>query len=188
MSSLIDLLGGQDTFISRLDYAYESGLLDISNEPSFLMPYLYHYAGRPGLSAKMIHNFIPSSFNASNSGLPGNDDSGTMSAFAALSMVGLFPNAGQNVYFIVPPFFQEVNVTNSLTGSTASIRIVNGTFDSTYEAIYIQSARLNGADYTKNWIGHEFFLEGMTLELEVGIKESNWGTGPKDVPPSLAAM
>lgn len=96
-------------------------------------------------------------------------------------MIGLFPNAGQNVYFIVPPSIQEVNVTNGLTGSTASIRIVNGTFDSTYEAIYIQNARLNGADYMKNWLGHEFFLEGMTQELEIGTKESNWGTGPEDV-------
>ena len=150
------------------------GVLVTSNEPSALMPYLYHYAGRPGLSAKMIHDFISSSFNAFDNGLPGNDDSGTMSAFAALSMIGLFPNAGQNVYFIVPPFFQDVNITNGLTSNTASNRIVNGTLDSTYEAIYIQSARLNGADYTKNWIGHEFFLEGMTLELEIGTKESNW--------------
>ena len=109
VSSLIDLLGGPQAFIARLDYASETGLLDISNEPSFLMPSLYHYAGRPGLSAKMIHDFIPSSFNTSNIGLPGNDDSGTMSAFAALSMMGLFPNAGQDVYFIVPPFFQEFN-------------------------------------------------------------------------------
>ena len=188
VSSLIDTLGGVDRFIARLDFAYETGLLDISNEPAFLMPYLYHYAGRPGLSAKMVHNFIPSSFNASISGLPGNDDSGTMSAFTTLSMMGLFPNAGQNVYFIVPPFFEELNVTNGLTGNTASIKIVNDTFDPGYDAIYVQSAVLNGKAYRRNWIGHEFFLEGMTLELEVGTKESDWGTRPEDLPPSLTAM
>lgn len=90
------------------------------------MPYLYHCASRPGLSAEMIHTFGPSNFNTSNSGLPGNDDIGTMGAFTALSMIGLFPVAGQNVYFIVPPILQEVNITDGLTGNTASIRIVNG--------------------------------------------------------------
>ena len=186
VAGLIQLLGGNDQFIARLDYAHETGLLDISNEPSFLMPYLYHYAGRPGLSTKMVHNLIPSDFNATTTGLPGNDGSGTMSAFTALSMMGLFPNAGLNVYFITAPFFEELNVTSGLTGKTASIRVVNGTFDAGYEAIYIQKAKLNGELYTRNWIGHEFFLEGMVLELIVGKNESSWGTAMESVPPSLS--
>ncbi|EAW19494.1 GH92 family glycosyl hydrolase [Aspergillus fischeri NRRL 181] len=183
MATLIHLLGGPDTFISRLDFFHTSGLADIGNEPVFLTVFQYHYAGRPALSAARAHTYIPSAFNASTSGLPGNDDSGAMGAFTVFTMMGLFPNPGQNVYLIIPPFFEAVSVTHPVTNKTATIRNVN--FDSSYRRIYIQSARLNGEPYTKNWIGHEIFTEGWTLELTLGEEESDWGTGVGDLPPSL---
>ena len=77
-AGLIHLLGGPDRYVHRLNFLHDSGLLDIGNEPSFLVVYLYHYAGRPGLSATRARSYIPSAFNASHSGLPGNDDSGAM--------------------------------------------------------------------------------------------------------------
>ena len=175
-------MGGVESFIQRLDYFHTIGLADISNEPVFLTVYLYHYAGRPGLSAHRIHTYVPSSFNATNSGLPGNDDSGAMGSFLFFTMAGLFPVAGQNVYLITPPLFQEVSVKNKVTGNTATIRNTN--FDPTYERIYIQNALLNGQAWTKSWIGHEFFLEGWTLELVLGTTESSWGTKVEDRPPS----
>ena len=181
-ASLIQLLGGPGKYVNRLDYLHESGLQDIGNEPSFLNCFLYHYAGRPALSAARIHNYIPSMFNATYGGLPGNDDSGAMGSFMALAMAGLFPNAGQNVYFITPPFFESVSFKSPLTGKTATIKNTN--FDPSYNTIYIQSATLNGKAYTKNWIEHSFFLEGMTLELTLGANESSWGTQPADLPPS----
>lgn len=184
MSTLIGLLGGPSTFVSRLDYLHESGLLDIGNEPSFLTVFLYHYAGHPGLSAKRAHSYIPSYFNASTVGLPGNDDSGASGSFIAFIMTGLFPNPGQDVYLITPPYFESVSYTSPLTNKTATIR--NKNFDSSYEAIYIQSATLNGKPYTKSWIGHEFFLEGQTLELTLGKNESTWGTALDDIPPSFS--
>ncbi|KAH8432659.1 GH92 family glycosyl hydrolase [Aspergillus melleus] len=185
MASLIDLLGGPDTFVSRLDFFHTSGLADMGNEPVFLTVYQYHYAGRPALSARRAHSYIPSRFNATNSGLPGNDDSGAMGAFAVFSMLGLFPNPGQNVYLIIAPFFEAVSITHPITNKTATIR--NANFDPSYRAIYIQSATLNGKPYEKNWIGHEFFTEGMTLELVLGDEESDWGRGEDDLPPSLSS-
>ncbi|GAQ05719.1 hypothetical protein ALT_3040 [Aspergillus lentulus] len=183
MATLIRLLGGPDTFISRLDFFHTSGLADIGNEPVFLTVFQYHYAGRPALSAARAHTYVPSAFNASTSGLPGNDDSGAMGAFTVFTMMGLFPNPGQNVYLIIPPFFEAVSITHPVTNKTATIRNVN--FDSSYRRIYIQSARLNGEAYSRNWIGHELFTEGWTLELTLGEEESDWGTGVGDLPPSL---
>jgi putative alpha-1,2-mannosidase len=109
-----------------------------------------------------------------------------MASFTIFSMLGLFPNPGQNVYFIVPPFFESFSVTNQVTNKTATIRNVN--FDSNYKNIYIQSVKLNGEDYTKNWIGHEFFTQGWTLELALGDKESAWGTKVEDRPPSMSTL
>jgi putative alpha-1,2-mannosidase len=106
-----------------------------------------------------------------------------MGSFAALTMMGIFPNAGQDVYFITPPFFKSISIRNGQTGKTATIRNVN--FDPSGKNIYIQSATLNGEPYTRNWLQHKFFLEGGTLELVLGDKESGWGTREEDVPPSL---
>lgn len=127
---------------------------------------------------------IPSRFNASLAGLPGNDDSGAMASFTLFSTIGLFPNPGQNVYFITPPFFEAVSITSPITNRTATIRNIN--FDKGYKNIYIQDVKLNGQDYSRNWIGHEFFTEGWTLELVLGSEESGWGTALGDRPPSVS--
>jgi putative alpha-1,2-mannosidase len=183
-AKLIKTVGGKEQFVKRLDFLHESGLLDISNEPSELVVYQYHYAGRPGLSSERLHSYIPAFFNSSINGLPGNDDSGASGSFIAFAMSGLFPVAGQNVYLIIPPFFESVSYKNAITGKTATIRNIN--FDPEYNNIYIQSATLNGKPYTKSWIGHELFLEGMTLELTLRSEESDWGTRDEDLPPSTS--
>ncbi|KAK8083862.1 hypothetical protein PG996_002643 [Apiospora saccharicola] len=206
---LITIYGGPGEYVRRLDYLHDQNITNIGNvstlhrdmtipkhqsfvqiltllmiqEPSFLTVFQYHYAGRPGKSAARSHFYIPRYFNPTPGGLPGNDDSGAMGSFVAFSMMGLFPNPGQNVYLITPPFFESVNLTHPTTGKTATIRNVN--FDPTYQAIYIQSATLNGQPYTKNWIDHSFFLEGKELVLTLGRNESaTWGTSVKDLPPS----
>jgi putative alpha-1,2-mannosidase len=107
-----------------------------------------------------------------------------MGTFVFFSMLGIFPNAGQSVYFIIPPFFEEVKVKNPQTGKTVTIRNVN--FDAAYENIYIQSATLNGQPYTKNWVDHSLFMDGGVLELVLGKTESDWGTREEDCPPSLS--
>ncbi|PHH78490.1 hypothetical protein CDD80_6758 [Ophiocordyceps camponoti-rufipedis] len=182
-AELIKLCGGPDAFVRRLTYLHDNGINDIGNEPAFLTVFQYHYAGRPALSAQRVHSLIPSRFSDSPSGLPGNDDSGAMGAFVFFCMIGLFPNPGQNVYLIAPPFFPSVNITSPLTGKTAVVRVVN--FDAGYRNVFIQSATLNGERYTKNWIDHSFFTEGKELVLTVGERESDWGTAVEDLPPSM---
>ncbi|KAI1339819.1 family 92 glycosyl hydrolase [Xylariaceae sp. FL0016] len=179
---LISLYGGPAQFVRRLDFLHDVNITYIGNEPAFLTVFQYHYAGRPALSALRSHFYIPRYFDTTPEGLPGNDDSGAMGSFVAFSMMGLFPNPGQNVYLITPPYFESINITHPLTKKTATIRNVN--FDPTYEAIYIQSATLNGQPYTKNWIDHSFFTEGKELVLTLGRNESSWGTAVKDLPPS----
>ena len=183
MATLISTLGGRERFLQRLNWLHDSGVLYLGDEQSFLNVFLYHYAGRPALSAERAHQYIPSLFNDGLGGIPGNDDSGAMGSFEAFVMMGLFPNAGQDVYFIIPPFFQSISIKNGQTGKTATIKNVN--FDPTYKNIYIQSAKLNGVPYTRNWLQHRFFLDGGVLELTLGPQESAWGTRPEDVPPSL---
>lgn len=139
MASLISTLGGTTRFLSRLDWLHDSGVLYMGDEQSFLNVFLYHYAGRPGKSAKRAHQYIPRLFNDTVVGIPGNDDSGAMASFQVLVMMGIFPNPGQDVYFIIPPFFEEVSIRNQQTGKTATIRNVN--FDPLQRNIYISRVR-----------------------------------------------
>ncbi|PVH83272.1 glycoside hydrolase family 92 protein [Cadophora sp. DSE1049] len=184
MAALVTLLGGPDEFTKRLNFLHESGLLYMGDEQAFLTVFLYHYSGRPGLSAKRAHAYIPKEFNNTIKGIPGNDDSGAMGSFVTLTMMGVFPNPGQDVYFITPPFFQEISVVNAQTGKTATIKTIN--FDPEYKNIYIQSALRDGKAWTSNWIDHSFFAEGGVLELTLGPEESKWGTRKQDLPPSMS--
>jgi putative alpha-1,2-mannosidase len=145
---LVTTFGGPAEFVDRLNYLHDNDITYIGNEPAFLTVYQYHYAGRPALSAKRSHFYIPAFFEPTVDGLPGNDDSGAMGSFVAFSMVGLFPNPGQDVYLIIPPYFESVSITSQVTGETATIKNVN--FDPSYTNIYIQSATLDGQPYTKN--------------------------------------
>ncbi|KAI1921489.1 hypothetical protein LOZ12_001027 [Ophidiomyces ophidiicola] len=183
IANLVHLYGGPDNFTARLDMLHDLDLADMGSAPALLTPFLYHYAGRPALSALRIHSYIPSRFNSSRNGLPGSDDGAALAAFTVFAMMGLFPNAGQDVYLITPPFFAAVHLTHPLTNRTATIRSRN--FDPRYRALCIQYATLNGKPYTKNWIGHDFFTQGMTLELTLGEEETDWGTKPEDLPPSM---
>lgn len=183
MASLILTLGGPEIFIERLTYLHSyPDLLYLGDEQAFLPVFQYHYGGRPALSAVQAHTYIPSQFNNTFNGIPGNEDSGAMGSFSSLAMMGLWPIIGQDVYLITPPFFKEVNITNGQTGKTSTVRNIN--FDAEYENVFIQSATLNGAPYHKNWISHSFYSQGGVLELTLGRNESAWGTGQHDLPPS----
>jgi putative alpha-1,2-mannosidase len=186
MTALVGMLGGPETFVRRLQFFHDSGLAYMGNEPNFLPVYQYHYAGRPDLSTKQIHAYIPRLFYNALGGIPGNDDSGAMGSFVALSMMGLFPVAGQDVYLISAPFFKELRITNALTKKEGVVRSVG--FDPTYaERVYIKGVKRDGVPWTKNWIGHDFFTEGGVLEITLGTEEEvgTWGTREEDLPPSI---
>ncbi|GKT44207.1 putative secreted glycosidase [Colletotrichum spaethianum] len=185
MATLIKLMGGREAFVGRLEYYHSGNIVYMGNEQAFLTVFQFHYAGRPGLSSRTTRSYIPSQFNATINGIPGNDDC-AMGAFSALAMMGFFPVAGQDVYLLIPPFFPEVRL-KSRGAKPAVIRKVARDDKELADGIYIQSATLDGKPYTKNWISHEFFYHGGVLELTVGSKEGDWGTKEEDVPPSHPA-
>jgi putative alpha-1,2-mannosidase len=194
MSTLINLLGGPTAFIQRLDYLHDQNITYIGNEPAFLTVFQYHYAGRPGKSTSRVRTYIPDYFSPTPAGLPGNDDSGAMGSFVAMAMMGLFPNPGQDVYFLTVPFFESVSIVSPLTGKTATLSVKNwadyNSANASGAAVggsgFIQSATLDGVPYNRNWVGHDFFAEGKNLVLVLGKEEGRWGTRSEDLPPSLA--
>ncbi|KAJ6480878.1 alpha-1,2-mannosidase, putative subfamily [Mycena sanguinolenta] len=183
MAKLVTAVGGPATFSSRLDTFFAAGFHDIGDEPGFFPTYLYNYVGQPTKTVDRVDLVVSTNYNTSFNGLPGNDDSGAMGAYVVWSHFGFFPVAGQNTYLLNRPYFPKITIRNEATGAVATI-IAQGLSDTN---IYIQSATLNGSPYTKNWISHELFTSGGTLEFVMGSdKSSTWGTGEADLPPSLS--
>lgn len=178
VAKLVQLSGGKDAFQRRLNTLFDLGLYNVANEPSFLSPNLYHWIGRPDLSNERIHTIIDQNYNCSPSGIPGNDDSGAMSSWLAFHMIGLYPNAGQSYYLINAPYFRKV-IIHQENGNDFIIEVKNSSSQNTY----IQSAQLNGEEYSKAWIEHRDIVKGGILVLKMGPKPlDKWGT--EILPPS----
>ncbi len=58
-------------------------------------------------------------------------------------------------------------------GKTFTVKAINNSDVN----IYVQSAKLNGKTYNKNYIDYKEIVAGGILELVMGPKPSKWGTG-----------
>jgi predicted alpha-1,2-mannosidase len=178
VAMLIKKSGGADAFKKRLDILFEKELYNVGNEPSFLSPNLYHWIGRPDLSSDRIQKVVNKNYNASHSGIPGNDDSGAMSSWLAFHMMGLYPNAGQSYYLINSPFVKQT-VIHLENGKDFTITAKNFSAENKF----IKSATLNGIPFNKSWIEHKDIVNGGELILEMGATASTvWGA--QQLPPS----
>lgn len=178
VAGLIEAAGGPQAFRRRLDTFFDSGYYNVSNEPSFLTPNLYHWLGRPDLSSDRIRAIVGKHYNDGRAGIPGEDDSGAMSSWLVFHMLGLYPNAGQPVYLINSPLVPDS--TLHLQDGLA-LHIVARGFGA--GAPYIRAARLNGKVLTRAWLTHREIIDGGTLELDMGASAGDWGAG--EPPPSM---
>lgn len=178
VAGLIAMSGGRQRFIDRLDAFFDGpGRYDVGNEPGFLAPYLYTWAGRQDKTADRIREIIAKNFHTGRAGLPGNDDSGAMSSWYAFGVMGIFPNAGQDVYLIGSPAIPEVTF-HLANGKTFTIEAEN------VSAVnkYVVAATLKGAPFDRTWLRHEDILRGGRLVLRMADKPGSWPTG--EAPPS----
>jgi len=180
VAALVKRSGGSKAFEQRLNTLFDKGFYNVGNEPSFLSPDLYHWIGRPDLSSDRIRDIIRKNYDASRSGIPGNDDSGAMSSWLAFHLIGIYPNAGQSYYLINSPFF-KYSVIHQENGNSFIIRADNLS-DKNH---YISSATLNGKEFKQAWIQHEDITKGGELVLKMASKPSGWGT--ENRPPSVSA-
>jgi putative alpha-1,2-mannosidase len=79
------------------------GIFNVSNEPGSLTPVLYNYINKQYKTEAFVRKILATSYDTTRSGIPGNDDSGSMSALHIFQALGFYPNAGQDVYLISSP-------------------------------------------------------------------------------------
>jgi len=165
---VIALCGGRERFVQRLDHAFEAGLMELANEPSFLAAKSYNYAGCSARSSYWTRKVMRDLYGLAR-GYPGNDDSGAMGSWYVFSAAGLFPNAGQDVYLLTGPSCARL----TLRLGNGKVLTIEGD-GASEENIYIQEVSFNGRPWRQNWIRHGDLAQGGVLRFRMGPQPSDW--------------
>jgi predicted alpha-1,2-mannosidase len=175
--ALVAKCGGTEAFVKRLDTLFDAGFFNIGNEPGFFAPLLYLWVDRPDRSADRVRETLAKHFRIGRQGVPGNDDSGTMSAFYLFHAMGFYPNPGSDVYLVSgAPVFGRVTIRMESGRELVIARRGEGR--------YVRAATLDGRPLDRPWFRHAEIAGGAILELEMVNAPTSWGRGQP--PPSLS--
>ena len=118
IAGLVEIIGGKekaekrlDEFFTRLDAGYNDAWFASGNEPSFHIPWIYNWIGRPYKTQEIINRVLNEQYSSKIDGLPGNDDLGTMGAWYVFACIGLYPEIpGVGGFTVNTPIFSSVKV------------------------------------------------------------------------------
>lgn len=179
---LMDLMGGRDRYVSKLDSMFSQRRYWHGNEPCHQVAYLFNYAGQPWKTQRAVRHIMQTEYLNAPGGLSGNDDAGQMSAWYVFSALGFYPVCPGTPYYIIgSPAFEraEIHLENGRTFTVIAR-------EASERNIYIQSARLNGKAYNRNYLSHEDIMNGGTLEFLMGPEPNpEWGADEESLPPSV---
>lgn len=161
---LIKLMGGNKKFVNKLQMVFDDGLYDPANEPDIAYPYLFSRVnGEEWRTQKQVRDLLGKHFTTQPDGIPGNDDTGTMSAWAIFSMIGFYPDCpGEPMYTLTSPVFDSVTITNP-SGTTLRVEVEK----ESPESIYISSMTLGGKPLKEYRISHDQLIKGGTLKFHL---------------------
>jgi len=164
---LIKELGGRQFFIDELQTCFDSGHYDVANEPDITYPFLFNYVdGEEWRSQHQIDRIIKKHYTIFPGGIPGNDDTGTLSAWLAFTMMGLYPVCPADMdYALVTPQLQEVTLhlnQDYYPGEKIHIRAPRKQSDDKY----IEEASWNGKTVNRYFLRHQDLVEGGTLTIK----------------------
>ncbi|GAA0594288.1 GH92 family glycosyl hydrolase [Kribbella sandramycini] len=186
VAGLIDLVGGPEPFIERLNAIFENtppadlmkwnDFYNHSNEPVHQMAFLFTYAGAPWLTQKWSRYICDHGYGTGPEGLGGNEDCGQMSAWYIFAAAGLYPvSPVDQIYILGSPIFDTVTFRTSRGTEFAVRRTGTGP--------YVASATLNGRPIDRAWITHSEVVTGGELHFHLTPAPTDWGS--KQLPPRL---
>lgn len=207
VNGLINLLGGKERFVAKLDSVFsvpntvrvgtyrrmihemtEMQMADLGqyahgNQPIQHAIYLYNYAGIPWKAQQKVREVMKKLYNATENGYPGDEDQGQTSSWYVLSALGFYsvcPSTDQ--YVFGSPIFEKTTITME-NGKRFVIEAENNNS----ENVYIRSAKLNGKEYSKNYIRYRDIINGGNLVFEMNNQPNlQRGTLPEDMPYSVS--
>jgi predicted alpha-1,2-mannosidase len=183
VEGLISLHGGKEPFLNKLDSLFEESSVvdgenssaDISgligqyahgNEPSHHITYLYAHAGQPWKTQHLVDSILHTLYFNDANGLSGNEDCGQMSAWFALSSLGIYQvSPGNPVYTLGRPLFNEATL-HLEGGKNFTVRAINNSRANKY----VSEVKLNGVVLQQPFITHEEIASGGMLEFTMSAQ------------------
>jgi predicted alpha-1,2-mannosidase len=184
--ALFAAMGGEDKVIPRLDRfflklrCWGEPCYNIENEPDFVVPYAYVFAGQPWKTQEVVTRIAKEVFKNAPDGIPGNDDLGATSGVYVWDALGFYPAIpGVGGVVLGTPMFEKA--TLRLSGGRTLIVSRSG------DGIYVQKVTLDGADYPNSWLPLAKLHPGTTrLEFTVApTPDKQRGAALADRPPSF---
>lgn len=153
VKGLAKLMGGQKRFVNKLLMVFDKGYYDPANEPDIAYPYLFSYfKGEEWRTQKLVKELLAKHYTTKPDGLPGNEDTGTMSSWAIFSMMGFYPDCpGVPEYTLTTPTFDKITIKlDPAYWGTDKLVIRKEGGDG-----YIDQIRLGGKKYSKYRLTHK---------------------------------
>ena len=203
---LIDLMGGQAGFNTMMDSVFvipsyrgmssrrvihemrEMQVMDMGqyahgNQPIQHMVYMYNYSGQPWKAQYWAREIMDKLYNPYADGYCGDEDNGQTSAWYVFSALGFYTVCpGTDQYVLGSPLFKKVTV-NLENGKTITVSSPGNS----KHTRYVNSVKLNGKNYTKNYFTHADLMNGAKVNMEMSTKPNTVrGTKASDYPYSFS--
>ncbi len=162
---LIGLMGGKDNFRGKLDELFDSGEYWHANEPGHQIPFMYNYIGDYKKTQERVKNILATEYMNSPGGVPGNEDSGQMSAWYVFAAMGFYPVCpGTGEYQLSSPIFNEVTLNlDPAYYPGKKFRLVSSSPE-LYKPV--ENVSLNGKPITNYIIRQDDLKKGATLKFK----------------------
>lgn len=157
VKGLIEVLGGRERFVAKLDSMFSEGRYWHGNEPCHQVPWLYSMAGEREKTAQQVRHILDTEYNDTPGGLSGNDDAGQMSAWQLFGMMGFYPVCPATTqYQLSAPLFRRITLNQP-----GGRQFVIERKDSSAGRV-----TLNGRPVTDATIDHQDIVKGGALVFE----------------------
>lgn len=202
---LIDLMGGNKEFTAMLDTVFvipsyegmnsrsmihemrEMQIMNMGqyahgNQPIQHMPYLYNYSAAPWKTQYWVREIMDRLYLPTPDGYCGDEDNGQTSAWYVYSSLGFYPVApGTNQYALGSPQFKKVTL-HLENGKKVVITAAN----QQKENVYVNSLKVNGKKYSKNYLDIPTLQKGAKLSFDMApTPNEQRGTASEDAPYSF---
>ncbi len=207
IEGLIDLMGGDEQFASKLDTVFnlppifdnsyygftiheirEMQLVNMGNyahgnQPIQHMLYLYNYAGKPWKTQAKVREIMNKLYTPNPDGYCGDEDNGQTSAWYVFSSLGFYPVCpGTNQYVIGAPLFDKATITME-NGKELVIEALNN-IDAN---CYVNSINFNGQSIDRNYYTHEELQNGGKIVVEMNdVPNFERGSSKQALPYSMS--
>ena len=187
---LINLMGGKTGFNAMMDSVFnvpplfddsyyggviheirEMQIMNMGNyahgnQPIQHMIYLYNYSGEPWKAQYWVREVMDKLYFATPDGYCGDEDNGQTSAWYVFSALGFYPVCpGTDQYVLGSPLFKSVTL-NLENGKKVVIKANNNGEANRY----ISSMKVNGKNYTKNYLTHGDLMRGMNILYNMSVR------------------